>query len=243
MTGKSIRILLVSLSFLVALVVSQPAALADTVQMKLTAPPPGPYLYDVYISPYLADINGTSTPVICDDFRDDSFHDETWTANVYDSSSLSSTRMKDLSGKTGPDLTQAYDAIGWLALQLMGTNDITQRGYISFAIWDIFSDTQVYNWLYTRGGTSGQNPFYDQMLSTWVAPAMHKSGYASLLTVYSPDGVGTCGTSTCGTPQEFVTVRTSEASAPIILAFDLLALVGAVFLVRRRSLWNSGMPR
>src|ERR1700691_2444139 len=58
-----------------------PSAFADTASMDLTGA--GSNVMDgVYIGPYTATINGVSTPVICDDFADESYIGEAWTANI-----------------------------------------------------------------------------------------------------------------------------------------------------------------
>ncbi len=56
---------------------------------------------NVYVGPYSPLINGgtTPTPIICDDFFDDSYFNETWTADVSSGSGpYSTTRMAANSG-------------------------------------------------------------------------------------------------------------------------------------------------
>ncbi|MDE3109961.1 MAG: hypothetical protein KGL02_08470, partial [Acidobacteriota bacterium] len=57
-----------------------PSANADT--MTLTSPGNGGVAFNVYIGPYVANINGVSTPVICDDFAAPSYINESWNASV-----------------------------------------------------------------------------------------------------------------------------------------------------------------
>src|SRR4051812_4047625 len=81
---------------------------------------------NVYVGPYSAIINGapTPTPVICDDFSDDSYINETWTADVSNGSGpYGSTWMSNRPIYGGQTLTQAYNEIGFLALQLLGASD------------------------------------------------------------------------------------------------------------------------
>ena len=239
---------LVALAFLGSVIVSQSPALADVAEMRLTNPPPGDVLYSVYISPYTATINGVSQLVICDDFLDDTYTGETWQANVINGSAdLSTTRMATLSGRTGDDLNRAYDAIAWLGLRLLAPGvSVTDRGYLSFAIWDIFADTgstqkplakSVPQWVGVNSS------FYLGHVRPLALEALAEApkGERARLTIYSPASDGTCGTAPCPTQpsQEFVTVTTPEASAPAILALDLLTLLGVVFLVRRRVLRNA----
>ena len=245
MTGRAIRILVGVISFLGVLILSQPAALADQVTMQLINPPPGSVMYNVYISPYLATIKGISTSVICDDFVDDTYTKEIWTAYVFDGSAdLSNTRMADARLLEVTALNDDYDAVAWLALRLYSPGiSLAQQGLYSFAIWDIFADASVHAWLGARGGAS----FYSDVTSeAQIARDNAAEGERSILTIYSPVAdSASCGGGDCPTtpPQEFVVVKAPEASAPVILAFDLLALLGVVFLVRRRAVWNAGVAR
>ena len=86
MTRRLSGFLGLGLICLAGLILGQNVALADSVQMTLTAPPSGGVLWNnqVYVDPYTATINGVqSVPVICDDFTDDTYSWESWTANVF----------------------------------------------------------------------------------------------------------------------------------------------------------------
>ena len=161
MTGKSIRILTVTLAFLGVLFVLQPAAMAD--QMTLTGVDHGYVMGNVYVDPYQANI-GTQTNVlvICDDFTDDTWVGESWTANVSTVSSL--VNQKFTTGQ-GSSVQQDYDAAAWLSEQLLSpttavtsvfTNYTTSadfaelQGDISYAIWTIFDQPAIYGY----GGSS-----------------------------------------------------------------------------------------
>ncbi len=239
MTGRAMTRLGVKLSFFGALIFSPSTVLADivTVTMKLVAPPPGQSAYGVYVDPYSALINGAQTPtsVICDDFLDDTYHDETWQANkIAGSADLSGTRMATLSGFTDPTLNRAYDAVAWLSLQLLAPN--ADRVLLSFALWDIFAPSAVQSWLTPRAGAT----YYTQVQTTAQDALTHAPVDERFhLTIYSPiKDTQSCGTGHCPTapPQEFVTVRVPEASALSALAFNLATLLGVVLLVRRRTL-------
>ncbi len=263
MTGKSIRILTVTLAFLGVLFVLQPAALADpaTVSMTLTEPQSGSVNADgIYLSPYAATINGVpNQPVICDDFFDNSYMSEQWTATVYnESTGFSGTRMAQVSGLTGTPLNTDYEEIGWLALQLYSPANSSYQAAISFAIWDIFgsnapvagtgtADSEtVANWVGAGSSFfSDSNATDKNTVMGWVnlAEANASSYDLSILTVYSPvSGSASCGGGNCSTtpPQEFVSVQTPETSSLANLAVDLLLLAGAVFVIRRRRL-TSGL--
>ena len=230
MTGQRIRIVVTVLSSMGVLLVLQPAARADMVMVQMHLTSAGSDVSNsVYISPYYATINGGPvTPVICDDFRDDSYVPESWTATVYaGSANLSGTRMAQLSGFTGDTLNRAYDAVDYLALELPGAN-ATDRALISFAIWDIFASSYVSAWVNDTAFYSAVHA--DALAALQAAPV---NGRYNLTIYSSPISDISCGGGTCQNtpPQEFVT--TPEATAPAILAFDLLALLGVAFLVRR----------
>jgi len=244
MTGKSIRILTVTLAFLGVLFLLQPAALADPVKLTLTQPPGGNVYDGIYLSPYYGMI-GTATasvPIICDDFFDDTYIGEQWQATVANGSAAAATSwQKDYQGTT---LTQDYDAIAYLAQQLLTLpqGDQADQALDSFAIWDIFDDTGVNTWLTVDYASSGGAAFYTKvnnaatsaLNAALTAPVQ---GDRSILTIYTPTGTPN-GYS--GPPQQFVTVSTPEASSLANLAVDLLLLAGAVFFVCRRRL-TSGL--
>jgi len=245
MKGKPIGILIALLSFLGVLIALPTVASAEVVTMHLTQPPGGNTLYNIYLSPYAATIDGAtqSVPVICDDFTDDTYIDEKWSATVYDGGAdLSGTRMAQKNPLwSSEELNQAYDAAAYLAVQLLqsGVNGPDQ-GYLSFAIWDIFADGAVHDFF-------GNTQYYSDVNGIARSALTNATpGERSILTIYSPN-VGqapTCGTGACPTapPQEFLVVRTPEASIPAYLGINLLGLLAVLLLVRRRFPWNSGAP-
>src|SRR5271154_5705804 len=53
----------------------------------------GPYVMNgVYVGPYSATVNGQSSQIICDDFADDTYLNESWTANVTSFSNVGSSK-------------------------------------------------------------------------------------------------------------------------------------------------------
>jgi hypothetical protein len=144
----------------------------------------GNILGGVYTSPYDAVINpttinsngsytgGTSIPVICDDFADNTYTDEDWNTIVTNLSSITSldTTLKfgdtnsvtvndqaqatnlTISGyglNTVPPLTQlqAYDAAALLAIDIFNLTDdsanAAQLGGFSYAMWALFDTTDA----------------------------------------------------------------------------------------------------
>jgi len=247
MSGNGTRALVIVLLSLGALILTQPAAIADVVPIHLIGAG-SDVSHSVYISPYSAVIGTgqTAVSVVCDDFFDDTYIPESWNATVYDGSApdLSATRMAQESGLSGQDLDRAYDEIAYLTLMLAGEN-ATDRALTSFAIWDVFASAPsqakdsaaaptVQQWFASHPDSNG--PTLAQVQSLVASARLNAAlGERSLLTIYSsPIGDVTCGGSACptATPQELVTVRTPEASVPAFLAFNL-ALLGVVFFVLR----------
>src|SRR5277367_7167052 len=90
---------------------------------------------NVYVGPYYATVNGVvNTPVICDDFADDSVIGHSWNFTANNFSTLGSALWGNQ--------TKNYEAAAWLTLQMLSLNgnssNATQVGYLSFAIWSLF---------------------------------------------------------------------------------------------------------
>ena len=86
----------------------------QTVTMTLTGPGQNGTLGGVYIGPYVATINSVpNVQVICDDYVDNSYLQESWTANVYNLSDISKTDFHSQS-----NALQKYEQAAWLSLQL-----------------------------------------------------------------------------------------------------------------------------
>jgi hypothetical protein len=207
----------------------------------------------VYTSPYTGQINGGSTiPVICDDFHDDSYVPELWTAyvtpltNVLGESSTDSY-LRWMSGWSGSgsmanplplNQQQAYGAAAILAIDILNSSGLSQEEY-SFAMWELFDPTQA-----SAALPSQYQPTVAGMLSTAVGIATGGSLNSSLngynVTIYSYDAAANplgpvgCGGHCPPPPQEFITVSMAEPSFPAVLGLDLLAVAGLVLVVRRR---------
>jgi PEP-CTERM motif len=191
-----------------------PTVLADSIGVSLTSG--GNNVVDgIYMGPYYATVNGVAnTPVICDDFKDESYVPESWSANV---SSVASPSGTFFSGQ------QNYDAVADLASQLFATSNKTTDANLQYAIWYIFDPTGVKNWL---------NSYSD---STTLGAAESLAGTAEGLTytpgefanyeILTPNGSMTCSTTSgevCP-PQEFI-VQTPEPGTFVLLGFGMLML-------------------
>jgi hypothetical protein len=112
----------------VALLSLAPASFADTASMSLTGAGSNG-MAGVLIGPYTANINGVSTPVICDDYGDESYIPETWTADVTTASNTGGTRNTSKWGLTSTQQTQDYAVAAYLANELLAAPvNSTQAG-------------------------------------------------------------------------------------------------------------------
>jgi len=246
MTRRLSGFLGLGLICLAGLILGQNVASADTVTMQLQSPPPGVADYGVYVDPYYAVVNGVSnTTVICDDFAHDTYANESWTANVfhYDGTlaSLESTQMASVDYSTDPtysNLLQDYEEVAWLSTQLLSHMDDADRIAISFALWGVFSPTAVNTWLAPYG--TNLTAVAGHWLTDAQTSANLAAGLAALsnITIYSPTGTPP-GYS--GPPQEFIAVS-PEGSTLANLALDFVALLGVVFVIRRRSVRTPALP-
>src|SRR5271165_2258763 len=100
----------------VALVISiGTSGIAGAANMKLTGA--GNNVLDgVFIGPYTVTIDGKPTLVICDDFADDTYMNETWGANMSTVSNLGNVKWK--TPPSGYTEQQAYNEAAYLSEQL-----------------------------------------------------------------------------------------------------------------------------
>lgn len=224
----------------------------------------GPIMGDVYTSPYYANVgSNTGVPIICDDFFDDTYFNESWTAYVTPLSSIPGPGPQFSTGTIvgGTTLTQeqAYTVGAYLATEIMETNQGTtagqmQAGELSYALWALFSPT-----VFTANGPgctlpdgcltptelSAAENYETAAWSEVQTLGLNTSNFDSVMgvsgvTIYTYDsaaGAPTCLNEGCPPPpQEFISVTMPEPSLSSLLAIDLLGLAGLVaVLVKRRS--------
>jgi hypothetical protein len=182
----------------------------------------------VYVGAYTATINGVSTQVVCDDYADDSYLNESWSAAVTNSSSLGSTKWwQSPSG---------YNGAAWLVTQMMNSSDPTTVGEIQYAIWGIFDSNAITN-------LNNFNTTYGQAAQGWINMAAKNSNTNFLVYTFDPlGGTATCGGGPCptsGPPQEFLVVPAPESPFLITLAGYMLGLALIAVVLRRRVVWPS----
>lgn len=238
-------------------------AFAD-VTLKLLDPPNtgGANAGGVYTSPYNFSVSDgtttTTTQLVCDDFVNDIYVNETWNATVTTLSQLSASSVQNLmyganSTITPPSVTawsstnttaQNYALAAVLVAQLMALPDLTSdaaKGY-SFAIWDVFdkaagdplgnagTDLSVAESLVTAATTAGTVNLNNILVN---------GQSISSVTVYTPTSFPNSPAfqSNAGgdsVPQEFLRVSMPEPSYPGVLALDLLAAAGLILFFKRR---------
>ncbi|HZS55077.1 MAG TPA: hypothetical protein VFA65_11785 [Bryobacteraceae bacterium] len=198
---------------------------AQNYTLTLTGVGDGANNGSVYFSPYVGTISNSggqqiySGYLICDDFNTESLVGSSWNATETNAGNLNGTEKfagetYTLSGTTY-NTAQMYDAVAWLATQLVSSSNVTDptsQGNLSFAIWDIMD------------GTAAQGDVLSEIQSAFAA--INSWGGASSVEVFTP--------SPQNASQEFLVVKTPESPAAALLGFDLMSIVGLGFLLHRR---------
>jgi len=245
----------------VAVLLFATSSLAQTTTtITVTNPAPdGAYVGDVYVDPYTGTIGNstTSVPVICDDWSNNTYLQESWTSTVNTISPLTGTPLY-ATGTASANQT-LYNELVWLGTQLLAnSSNPTLQAEISFAIWQLTYPS------YPGTNPDSQNPFaYLTSLGTsasqilagaqnYLCEAAGSAG-GSACTGYTSQGAnfnaagwevltptGTTCTSapnTCPTwpAQEFL-VYTPEASTMVMLGAGVLGLLAMAFFFRRKAL-------
>jgi hypothetical protein len=213
--------------------------------MDLTGVGDGAVAGGVYVSPYQGTISQNGKQlyagyVICDDFNTNSYLDSPFSATETNANSLNGTEKFGNVQYTDPNgdgklwsagkvftAAQDYDAVAWLANQLLANPSVNNpsspvQAEYSFAIWDIF-DGQ------TTGGTATSS------LITAAFAAVLGGYQGSNVDVFTPSSQNLGGKNAS---QEFLVVNgpaiaTPEPAAAGLLLFDLLSVLGIVLLVWR----------
>jgi len=209
----------------VAILSFAPSALADGASMDLTGAGSN-VLGGVYVGAYTVTINGVSTQVVCDDYADESYIGETWTATENALGTLTGTKWGSQT-----NATQGYDEMAWLFNQMFSTTNTQTIADIQYAIWAVFDPGA----LSAISGTDLANAEW------WLTQAGLQSFYAgefSNIVIYTPNTsypISCSGQSCANTPpQEFMAyVATPEPSTVLMLGLGMLSLG---FLFRRRAI-------
>lgn len=243
----------VGICCLAAAICLTPAAHAQ-LSVTLTGNTSGPVYDGIYMSPYYATVGGAAnTPVICDDFGDESYFGSTWNATVTSFSNITSNNTSW--GLAGAN-TSLYGAVGYLAnLVLSAAPGSTTQIIDTFALWAVFDPSGVEKYLASHPIPSG--PLTTATLCSDIFgpsgctgsvqnggllyTALNSTGTYLNLVVLSPEVTGTTKLCTAESgncsAQEFISVSVPEggtAAAYLLLAG--LCSVGAMFLRSRRKL-------
>lgn len=231
------------------------AAFAQT-SVTLTGPMSGPVYDGIYMSPYYATVGGVAnTPVICDDFGDDSYFNSTWSASTTSFSGITSTNTSWAAAGAN---TALYGAVGYLTnLVLSAAPGSTTQIIDTFALWAVFDPTGVEQYLAANPITSGtlttaalcadifgtagctsSTALKGGLLYTAENSGFTAGGFSNLA-VLSPDVTGT--TSICKAEhgcaaQEFIVSVPEGGSTAAYLLLAGFCCLGAMFVQSRRRL-------
>ncbi len=242
------RHLALSTALMIAAAAGLHAGSIPTTSMQLTGVSDGVTLGDVYVDPYTATVGGVAnTTVICDDWSNNTYLDETWTAYAINATGAgNSSNGTPMFGNN----QSLYNELAWLGAQLLANStNATAQTEISFAIWDLTygingnneSPTPLIYLSELQGSAAqceGQTTSCYQGAMNWISEAEGEGSYnSSGWQILTPDsGWQSQG---YGTPQEFMMYTPQaapEASQTAILLGDLLLFGVAVLVLRRRGL-------
>jgi hypothetical protein len=227
-----------------ALLCFAPNASATSATLTLTGVGDGATVGNVYVDPYTATITtGTTTvtnvPVICDDWSNNTYMNETWTATALKATTVSNSTLGTPMFGNNQSL---YNEAAWLGSQLIAnpTNKTVQTD-VSFALWALtYGQNGTYEespapltYLASTFSDGTSDPIYQQTLAL-LSQAMGEGSFSSAgWTIYDPVP-GTSNPSLDGVPQEFL-VYTPEPSTLISLALGICGLLMFATWQRRKS--------
>ncbi len=204
----------------------------------------------IFVSPYYAAVNGaTNTPIVCDDFADNSYLNTPWTADVQSFSSLATSLASTAWGGAGGTL-KLYEEAAWLTMTLLQqpTGSAGQVNY-SFAVWAVFDPSGVIAQLKAYGDTATCNAIFgagNNCLSTTVTGGLlggaqgqsyslpQFANVVILTPVISVNGKPkTCTAGGCP-EQEFIELVPEGGAAMAYLLLASVCCFGAMFLRSRR---------
>lgn len=151
-----------------------PCAVAADVNMQLVGAGPD-NLAGVYVGPYTALINGVATPVICDDFADDTYIQEKWQAVEGDFSNLSGAKFGTNS--------LLYEQGAWLILQMLNPTNAGNIGAIQYALWELFDPSGApFSYLESHGINPQADPADPATAQYWLSAALARGTGANAFT-------------------------------------------------------------
>ena len=202
-------------------------ARADTVNITLTSAGNN-ILANIYMGPYTGTVNGTPESIICDDFVDDSYINESWVANVTKLADVSTTSPTDFHDQT------KYEEAAWLATKLLDPTTTCKysgsdcAGDIQFAIWELLEPAgppEPFSLL------SGNNLLNATDWWTRATTQTFSVSQFSNLVIYTPTSTPPiCNGYGCKptTPQEFITFVPEPSTVQLLGAGLMLLAVAAL---------------
>lgn len=124
------------------------------VSTTLTSPGSGASYDGIYVSPYYATVGGVAnTPVVCDDFGDESWVGSSWNASVTSFSNISGSTTAW--GNAGANLS-LYGAVGYLTQLVLSAPAGSLNQIIdTYALWAVFDPSGVESYLASHPITAG----------------------------------------------------------------------------------------
>jgi hypothetical protein len=184
----------------------------------------------IYIGPYDIQVGGSSGPtygMICDDFNDDINIGSTWTAKPI---SVSSTTLSQTLFGSQSGALMGYEEAAALSYAIMFNNQgSSANALMQYAIWAIFSPTQVQNWLKANDGSHYASDW--QTIQGWITWAS-QHGSQSLLSefvVWTPQN---CQSGNCA-GQEFFQYVPEGGTALMYLLMAGIFCFGAMWMRSR----------
>jgi hypothetical protein len=230
------RFALAGFMLVMFLAMMAPAAMASTVQAKLTGVGLGESSDGYYIDPYTGTINGLPTNgenFFCVDFNHESNIGDTWTAYVtpMTSSDFSDTYLGAKYGSaTGKIMYEEMAAVVEHFPTVASGGTYVERVTATWVIWDISVDDM---------GKDATTNFFGSTPADLAEFAAYESDYKTyenIANAYGSDNFSGWEilTDTKGKDQEFL-VYVPEPNSLIFLGFSLLMVAGAVTLKVRKA--------
>jgi hypothetical protein len=199
----------------------------------------------VYVSPYYATVNGVpNTPIVCDDFADESYLNASWSASSTSFSSLSASNIPTAWGAelgASAATLKLYEEAAWLTLGVLrqAAGSPGQINY-SFAVWAVFDPSGVASWLLAYGDTTTYNAVFGPGgLLAGLPTSFSLSEFSNVLILTPEVAGGTCTAGSCP-EQEFIEVVPEGGAALGYLFLAGLCCSGAILMRSRRPLSNIG---
>lgn len=224
-----------------------PLAFSQNTVLTLDSPGDNGSMGGIYVGPYgalqgPAQNQGTQVQIICDDFQHNVNMGDYWTVNATSVSSITDSTQGlvwsnqkaggSYLGLGNIGVQQGYDAMAFLASELMGTKDKTTAGYLAYAIWAVFDAQGVYKWLVTEN----HDPSIWKTIQGYAVNALqgnYTAGEFAGWEVLTPS-CGNSGNCSNQLPQEMFEYVPEGGTALMYLLLAGFACFGTMYFKSRR---------